>query len=73
MINRVIHIPESTHELFKAACRDRGLRMRDVTDLLIRQWLEPLKVKKPQTNPPPKTNTTDPYTAPPFWAGRNGD
>ena len=70
MIDPVIHISRSTHEALKVACRTKGVRMRDVADRLISDWVAKTVGKKPPTKPPPKTNTTDPYTRPPFWAGR---
>lgn len=71
----MVHIPSSTHEAFKAACRANGLRMRDIADRLILCWIESTARKPVRPTPPPvstKTNTVDPYTAPPFWADRNG-
>lgn len=72
MTDPVIHIPSSTHEAFKAACRAKRVRMRDVADQLISGWITKTAVKKPKTDAPPQTNIIDPYMAPPFWAGRNG-
>lgn len=73
MIDPVVHISRSTHEAFRTACGAKGVRMRDVADRLISDWVAKAVGKKPQTKPPPKTNTVDPYTAPPFWTGRNGE
>ena len=68
----VVHISTATHEAFKVACRDQGVRMRDITDRLISGWIANTVVKKTQTQPSPQTNAVDPYTAPPFWAKRKG-
>lgn len=72
MAQTVIHIPPETHSDLKAECQRRGLRMCDVVDELINIWLgkRPAVVDKKPIPPPPAPSITDPYTLPPFWAGR---
>lgn len=75
MTNRVVHIPSSTHEAFKASCRANGFRMRDVADRLILNWIATTAPKPVRPTPPPESpeiGTVDAYMRPPFWAGRNG-
>jgi hypothetical protein len=71
MTDRVIHIPDETHGEFKAECQRRNVRMRDVIDQLIRNWLLPRDVVSTKPLPPQEPpSTAEPYTLPPFWAGR---
>ncbi len=66
MSDTVIHVAEGTHAEFKKRCKDKRLRMRDVVERLINEWMDPPGPKKtlPTLAVPEGTN---PYTAPPFW------
>ena len=74
-MSTIIHLHPETHRRFKAECKRRGLKMRDVVDHLILDWLahrdgltpvEKKPVQRLDETPPP---AADPFTLPPFWAG----
>ena len=69
MSKRIVHLSDATHAAFKAKCRAKGVRMTDVANRLIREWLGSDKTKLIETEEE-KESTVKPWSEPPFWATR---